>query len=87
MTSAASGSAHHQPAAAFSVSPASTAVARIPSTSVTRPSVISTGLPSARPVRALPAARTNIAPAVTAVQAIPSRLCPGRYPAASTTAD
>ena len=55
MTRAASGSAHHQPAAAFSTSPASTATARIPSTSVTRPSVISTGLPSARPVRALPA--------------------------------
>jgi hypothetical protein len=39
--------------AAFSVSPSSTAVARMPSISVTRPSVCSTGLPSARPVRGL----------------------------------
>ena len=51
------------------------------------PSVTRTGLPSARPVRALPAASANIAAAVTAVQAIPSRLCPGRYPVARTMTD
>src|SRR5215469_2073631 len=39
MTSAASGSARHQPTAAFSASPASTATARMPSASVIRPSV------------------------------------------------
>jgi hypothetical protein len=48
------------------------------STRVTRPSVTSTGLPSAFPVRALPAASANIIAAVTAVQAIPGMLCPGR---------
>ena len=37
MIRAARGSAHHQPAAAFSASPASTARARMPSTRVTRP--------------------------------------------------
>ena len=43
----------------------------MPSISVTRPSVRSTGLPSARPVRALPAASANITAAVIAVQMIP----------------
>jgi hypothetical protein len=38
---------------------------------VTPPSVRSTGLPSARPVRALPADKANISAAVTAVQMIP----------------
>jgi hypothetical protein len=46
-------------------------MARIPSIIVTRPSVRRTGLPSARPVRALPAASANITTAVTAVQMIP----------------
>ena len=50
----------------------------MPSTSVTRPSVLSTGSPSARPVRALPAASANMAAAVTAVQAMPRTLGPGR---------
>gem|GEM_PF-3474356 len=78
MTRAASGSAHHTPAPAFSASPASTATARMPSTRVTRPSVARTGLPSCLPVRALPAASANMTAAVTAVQAMPSMLCPGR---------
>jgi hypothetical protein len=38
---------------------------------VIRPSVCSTGLPSARQVRALAAASANITAAVTAVQIIP----------------
>ena len=76
-----------QPAAAFSTRPSRTATARMPSISVTLPSVCRTGLPSARPVRALPAARANIAAAVTAVQTMPSTECRGRYPAASTTVD
>ena len=75
---AARGSAHHSPAPAFRASPASTAVARTPSTGVTRPSVVSTGLPSARPARAVPGASANMATAVTAVHAIPGMLCPGR---------
>jgi len=54
---------------------------------VTRPSVRSTGLSSAVPVRALPTARATMTAAVTAVQAIPAGLWPGRYPAASTTLD
>ena len=41
------------------------------STVVTLPSVRRTGLPSARPVLALPAARPNMTAAVTAVQAMP----------------
>lgn len=41
---------------------------------VTRPSVISTGLPSARPVRDFPAASANITTAVAAVHAIPTGL-------------
>ena len=39
---------------------------------VTRPSVRSTGLPSARPVLAFPAASANMATAVIAVHTIPS---------------
>ena len=45
----------------------------MPSIRVTRPSVHSTGLPSARPVRAFPAASANITTAVTAVHTIPAR--------------
>ncbi len=54
---------------------------------VTRPSVRSTGLSSARTVLALPAASVNITAAVTAVQAIPATGCRGRKPAASTKVD
>ena len=43
----------------------------------TRPSVASTGLPSAWPVRVLPAASANITAAVTAVHAMPSAECRG----------
>ena len=57
---------------ALSTNPTSTAVASIPSTKVTRPSVRSTGLPRDAPTLALPAARENITTAVTAVQAMPS---------------
>jgi hypothetical protein len=62
-------------------------VARIPSIRVTRPSVCSTGLPSAAPVRALPTASANIIAAVNAVQMMPGTECRGWYPAASTTVD
>ncbi len=41
------------------------------------PSVRSTGLSSARPVRAFPAASANIATAVTAVHVIPRAECLG----------
>ncbi len=44
----------------------------MPSTVVTRPSVRSTGLSSARPVRAFPAASANIAAAVSPVHTIPA---------------
>jgi hypothetical protein len=46
----------------------STATAKMPSITVTLPSVIRTGLSSARPVCAFPAANANITAAVTAVQ-------------------
>ena len=59
----------------------------MPSIMVTRPSVCSTGLSRARPIRAFPAASVNITAAVTAVQMIPVRECPGWYPAASTAVD
>jgi hypothetical protein len=48
--------------------------ANTPSTKVTRPSVRSTGLSRALPVRALPDARENMTPAVTAVHAVPTGL-------------
>jgi hypothetical protein len=64
----ASGSAHHHPSAAFRTKPRSTAVARIPSIKVIRPSAWRTGLPKAVPVLALPNARANMTKAVDAVQ-------------------
>jgi len=57
------------------------------SITVTLPSVCSTGLPSARPVRAFPAASANMTAAVTPVQMMPGGECRGRYPAASTAVD
>ena len=45
---------------------------------VTRPSVRSTGLSRARPVRAFPAASANITAAVTAVHTMPAAECRGR---------
>ena len=44
---------------------------------VTRPSVRSTGLSSAAPVRDFPAASANITAAVTAVQMMPGSECRG----------
>ena len=87
ITRPASGSANHQPSVALRSSPASTVVASRPSTRVTRASVRSTGLSSARPVRALPAARLNMASAVAAVQTMPRGLCAAWWRTASTTAD
>jgi hypothetical protein len=59
----------------------------MPSITVTLPSACSTGLSSARPVRAFPAASANMTAAVAAVQMMPGGECRGRYPAASTTLD
>ena len=54
---------------------------------VTQPSCRSTGLSSARPVRALPAASANIAAAVSAVQMMPGTSAAGDQPATSITVD
>ena len=50
----------------------------MPSTRITRPSMLSTRLPSARPVLAFPAASMNMVATVTAVRAIPRMLWLGR---------
>ena len=74
MTRPAAGSAHHQPRTEFRPKPTSTATANAPSIRVTRASVMSTWLPSERPVLSLPAASANMTTAVTATHAVPSGL-------------
>jgi hypothetical protein len=81
-TCPAAGSAHHQLSAAFSARARENSCGEDPVDQSDRPSVLSTGLPSA-----LPVASANIGAVVTAVRAMPSTGCRGSKPAASTTVD
>jgi hypothetical protein len=92
ITSAASGSAHDQLSNPLSTKPTSRIADRYAtltrhepvtaSMRVTRPSAVSTGLPRAMSVRALPAASATITRKVSAVQMMPSIDGAGRPPVA-----
>ena len=71
----------HHPATALRMRPTRTAVAKMPSIIVIRPSARRTGLSSAAPVLALPRKpRPNMTAAVTPVQTMPSGLWCGWNP-------